>query len=216
MTDENSDAENLEEGQRLPEEAFRRLFGTPKTEKQEPEETAGAGMAEEEADEEEQNQFMPIEVPKRRPVDSDFQLSEKLMEVKGRTARDNLVVDIVDKDGKFLGKDVVGVKNIFYEIISEDMTKANLGAGDLALVRGLCMRSNHTQAISKAFEVNLSPTQKMLADAVLIFLTSSRGKGGWNAMLSKTDKTITQQSLEQFTKQIQADQEQRKSWWKPW
>jgi hypothetical protein len=158
--------------------------------------------------------FIPIEALKEKPVSSDTELAKDLMKVVGKTAAKKVVVPVLDeKTGKLLGYDVKEAKNVFYEIISEDMTKANLGDGDMRIVREVGLVSNYTQAISEAHDVDLSPTQKLLADAVLLFLTSSRAKSGWNAWLSKTDKTISQTSVEQLSKQLE---QEKKSKWKFW
>lgn len=168
-------------------------------------------------DEEKSEKFIPI--PQNpmdfKPITSDTELSKDLLKVSGKTAVDKIIVKKFDGEtGKFIGYDIEETKNVFYEIINEDMTKANLGPDELRIVREHCLLSNYTQAISKDLEVSLSSTQKFLADNLLVFLNSSRAKSGWNAMLSKTDKTITQQSIEEFTKQLQF--EQKKPRWKFW
>lgn len=163
---------------------------------------------------EEIQRILPYETRKEKPVGTDFELAKDLMKVHGKTAVRKILVPVKDeKTGELKGYEIQEAPNLFYEIISEDMTKANLGDVDLAVVRGVGVISHYTQAISDELNINLDPTQKLLADTLLLFLTSSRSKGGWNAWLSKTDKTISQTSLEQMSKQLQ---EERKSKWRFW
>lgn len=171
-------------------------------------------MSEETFSEDELNKILPYETRKDKPVGTDFELAKDLMKVHGKTAVRKILVPVKnEKTGEVIGYEIQEAPNLFYEIISEDMTKANLDSTDLAVVRGMGVVSNYTQAISEELDINLDPTQKFLADTLLLFLTSSRSKGGWNAWLSKTDKTISQTSLEQMSKQLQ---EERKSKWRFW
>jgi hypothetical protein len=157
----------------------------------------------------------PINPADLKPVQTDTELAKDLLRVTGRTAIDKVILKRISEDGKtLLGYEIVDQKNLFFETITEDMTKSNLGMEELKAVRGHCLLSSYTQAISKDLQIDLSSTQKFLADNLLMLLASSRGKGGWNAMLSKTDKTITQQSIEEFTKQLQF--ENKKPKWKFW
>lgn len=156
---------------------------------------------------------IPYEPPLEKPVQLDTELSKDLMKVSGSTTRQRVLVPVKKDDGTILGYEVREVPNLFYETISEDMTKANLNDMESKIVRGQCFASNYTQAISHAFKQDLSPIQKMLADDLLAVLTSSRAKGGFNAWLSKTDKTISQTSMEQLSKQMT---EEKKARWKFW
>ncbi|RLG19364.1 hypothetical protein DRN67_02855 [Candidatus Micrarchaeota archaeon] len=172
-------------------------------------------MTEEQKHENKQVQYLPFDVSPddKKPITTDTELAKDLMKVVSRTAADKIIVKEFDEDGNFLGYKIKDAPNIFYEIINEDMTKSNLDPRDLAVVRGLCTMSNYTQAISKQLNVDLSASQKFLADTLVSFLNSSRGKGGWNAWLSKTDKTISQTTMEQIAQQIG---ETKKRWWKFW
>lgn len=175
-------------------------------------------MPEENEENEENTQnvrFLPFEVTPedRKPITSDTELAKDLMKVVGKTAITKTIEVQLDKDGKKIGYRIKDAPNQFYEIINEDMTKSNLDPRDLRVIRGVGLQSNFTQSVNDSFAVDLSPTQKLLAASVVLFLNSSRSKGGWNAWLSKTDKTISQSSVEQIAQQLN---EAKKRWWKFW
>jgi len=158
--------------------------------------------------------YLPFEQTPEEIITRDAELAQALLKVKSRTAVDKVIEEKLDGEtGKALGYEIKEAPNLFFEIISEDVTKANLSPTEKGVVLGLGTLSNFTQALSKELNVNLTPTQKFLADNYVLFCAVSRGKSGWNAWLSKTDKTISQTSVEQLSKQLQ---EEKKSRWKFW
>jgi hypothetical protein len=143
----------------------------------------------------------------------DAELAKELLKVESKTATTKILKPRLDVEANLMRLKVEEDSNEFYEIITGDLTKSNLAPEEkkaLLMVGGL---SNQTQSISKALGVDLSPTQKMLAHDFMLICGASRGKGGWNAWLSKTDKSINQTSLEQVAKQLD---ENKKSRWRFW
>jgi len=152
--------------------------------------------------------------PTERPLENIVELSKKLMEVKGKTAREKKLIEIIDAKGRRLKATYNAEPTEFEEILDEDMTLANLSGKEIEVVRLHGNLSNYTQSFSRLIGVDLSAHQSFIKNQLKLFLVSSRAKSGFTAWLTKTEKSISEQFATTMQKQLAYEEQKSKPFWK--
>jgi len=148
-----------------------------------------------------------------KPVKNEAEIAKILLDVESKTAVRRKIVPIFDREGKRTGYQIADVPNTFTEMINRDMVKSNLNIVDLRVVRQIGILGSYVQSISCANGANYEEFQKFLADIGAHWIDSGRARDGWAAALSKTDKSIMENTLKNIQQQ---NQEKKKSRWRFW
>lgn len=136
---------------------------------------------------------MPVEVTEeirkyKKPIESDYSLSEELISV--------------DEHPSFPG---------YQRVMFTDLAKANLQRRELNAVRVNAVAANFIALIGTELNLDLRPSQKYNIDNMVFFTNSSRTKDGWAGFLAKTNKSISEEKLEQRAEAISASAPEEKS-----
>ena len=115
----------------------------------------------------------------KRPIESDAGLSGELLSAQ--------------KDYNF--------KN-YKKIVSDDLVKGNHNPKEIAALKHMGHMANYTAFVGTTEGIDLTPTQQLLINEMGIDTNIGRGKGGWGGFLSKTNKSITENSLEEKSREI--------------
>lgn len=151
------------------------------------------------------------EADSQKPIENMAEITKKLIEVKGSTSEEKKLVYIKNKKtGKIVGYKYIKKPNPFEEILDEDMTLANLTPRELEIVRVHANLSNYTQLLSDQLDINLTKHQVFVARQLKSILVSSRSKLGFIALLTKTDKTVSESQINTMHRQQQFAEEQKK------
>jgi len=94
----------------------------------------------------------------------------------------------------------------YKRVVSDDLVKGNTNPKELASLRYMGHMANYTAFVGTSEGIDLSPTQQLIINEMGIDANTGRGKGGWAGFLSKTNKSITEQSLEEKSREINAQQ----------
>ena len=136
---------------------------------------------------------MPEEVTEqirkfKRPIESDYSLSEELISV--------------DEHPSFPG---------YFRVLIPDLAKANLQRRELNATRVNAVAANFIALIGTELKLDLRPAQKYDIDNMTFFTNSSRTKDGWAGFLAKTNKSISEERLEQRAESIAASAPEERS-----
>lgn len=115
----------------------------------------------------------------KRPIESEYSLSGELLSA--------------NPDHKFEG---------YKQVITDDLVKGNNNRKELASLRYMGHMALYTAFVGTTEGIDLAPTQKLLINEMGVDSNTGRGKGGWAGFLSKTSKSITEQSLEEKSREI--------------
>ena len=120
----------------------------------------------------------------KKPIESDFALSEALISVEDHPS--------------FEG---------YLRVTFPDLAKANLQRRELNAMRVSAIAANFAAFVGTELKLDLRPSQKYLIDNNIFFTNASRTKDGWAGFLSKTSKSISEETLqEKATQIVQAQQ----------
>lgn len=127
---------------------------------------------------------MPEEVTEeirkfKRPIESDYSLSEELISV--------------DDHPSYPG---------YHRVMIPDLAKANLQRRELNAVRMNAIAANFIALAGTELKLDLKAAQKYDIDNMVFFVNSSRTKDGWAGFLAKTNKSISEERLEQRAEAI--------------
>lgn len=117
----------------------------------------------------------------KRPIESEYSLSGELLSAQ--------------PDYKFKG---------YKNVVTDDLVKGNHNPKELAALKYMGHMANYTAFVGITEGIDLTPTQKLLINEMNIDTNTGRGKGGWGGFLSKTSKSITENSLEEKSREINA------------
>lgn len=138
-----------------------------------------------------------------KPTKTDVERDIRLISVKGRSSMERKLMPVFDDAKKLAGYKAVDMDNPFDEIFDEDMTLANLDPEELNVTREHCNLSNFAQALSKSSKIPLQDCQTFYKNQMKSFLISSRAKKGFAAWMMKTEKSISEGTLQRIQKQVE-------------
>lgn len=124
----------------------------------------------------------------KRPVESDYSLSEELISV--------------DEHPSYPG---------YARVMIPDLAKANLQRRELNAVRMNAVAANFLAMAGTEMQLDLFPAQKYVIDNLVFFCNSSRTKDGWAGFLAKTNKSISEETLQQKAEQISSTAPEHKT-----
>jgi hypothetical protein len=99
----------------------------------------------------------------------------------------------------------------YHKVLIPDLAKANLQRRELNAVRVNAVAANFIALAGTEMGLDLRPSQKYVIDNMVFFTNSSRTKDGWAGFLAKTNKSISEEKLEQRAEQISASAPEQKS-----
>jgi hypothetical protein len=161
----------------------------------------------------EEEQVIPDPRPPERPTYNTVELSKKLTEVKGRAAENKRLRPVKDKKGKQLGSAYKATDTLYTEFLDEDTTLGNLSTEEVRIVRIHYNLANYTKHVGERLRINLAKLQNFYVIQSKSILVTSRAKGGFTAILTKTDKTISEQSIETLQKQQELEEKKARPWY---
>lgn len=123
----------------------------------------------------------------RKPVESDFDLSGKLIEVEW-----------------------AGAAQGYQPTVPPDTAKGNTSPLQHAFLGVASNAGDYAAYVGTQLQVDLRESQNFIIYRINSKLNFSRTKGGWSGMLAKTSKSISEQSLVEKAQEIQASQEKKK------
>ncbi len=124
----------------------------------------------------------------KRPVESDYSLSEALISV--------------DEHPSYPG---------YARVMIPDLAKSNLQRRELSATRVNAIAANFLALAGTEMGLNLRPSQKYVIDNMVFFTNSSRTKDGWAGFLAKTNKSISEETLQQKAEQISSSAPEKKT-----
>jgi hypothetical protein len=123
-----------------------------------------------------------------RPVESDFDLSGKLLEIEWTDQIPN-----------------------YLPVVLPDVAKSNLSSTQHAALTVMSNCAEHIAFVGNELNLNLTSSQHFVVKRIGAKGNFSRGKGGWAGFLSKTNKSVSEEFLVQKAMEIQeAEQPQKK------
>ena len=136
---------------------------------------------------------MPEEVTEterryKRAINSDYSLSEALISV--------------DEHPSFPG---------YAKVLFPDIAKSNLQRRELNALRVNAIAANFIAMAGTEMKLDLRSSQKYDIDNMIFLGASSRTKDGWAGFLAKTNKSISEESLNQKAEQISSSAPEQKS-----
>lgn len=147
---------------------------------------------------------------KQEVTRSEYERDALLTRVRGRSSKERMLHPVHGDNEEILGYKAVDTDNPFNEIFDEDMTTANLDSDELNVIREHCNLSNFSQALSQSTGINLVDCQNFYKNQLKSFLISSKAKNGFAAWLVKTDKSISEGTIERIQKEV--EEKRRKKW----
>lgn len=124
----------------------------------------------------------------KRPINSDYSLSEELI--------------AVDNHPSYPG---------YARVLIPDLAKANLQRRELNATRVNAIAANFLALVGTEIKLDLRPAQKYNIDNLVFFTNSSRTKDGWAGFLAKTNKSISEENIQQKAEQISANAPEKKN-----
>ena len=99
----------------------------------------------------------------------------------------------------------------YFRVVIPDLAKANLQRRELNATRMNAFAANFIALAGTQMNLDLRAAQKYDIDNMVFFTNSSRTKDGWAGFLAKTNKSISEEKLEQRAEQIASTAPEQKS-----
>lgn len=188
----------------FPEEYEEPDFAKAKAKKMSMQEMRGNEMAVEE------QQFMEYQQKNEKLPQSQVELDNRLMTIAARSSeKRELIRALKTPDGKV--RDLaIHLEEDYPEMFTEDLTKGNFGDREVESVWGNGALCNFLKAMGQARETDLKPAYRFFKMNFDLYSNISRSKGGFSAILTKTDKHVSEGVVEHVQKSL--EMKKKKTW----
>lgn len=173
-----------------------------------PEQKQEMRLAEQEV---EQRQYIEYHEKIPREIESQVALDKSLLSCEARLSIGKKIIPNMVKypDGS-LGPKAVEIEGDYPEIFSEDLIKGNYGAEETESVWGNALFTSFLMHLGESRGVDLKPAAKFFQVNEHLFIDISRGKNMGAAILTKTDKHVSEGMVQHVQQQL--IEKKKKSW----
>lgn len=128
----------------------------------------------------------------RRPSpETQAEMDYKLLQIDARMSRKKELIDAVAPDGTKRNTSIE-LEEDYPEIFSEDMVKGNYTEIESACVFGNGTLINAMKSIGQAKDFSFVEASRFNKNQMALMINISRGRRGFSAVLSKTDKHVSE------------------------
>ena len=96
------------------------------------------------------------------------------------------------------------------ELFTEDLTKGNFSDQEVESVWGNGSLCNYLKAVGQGRETNLKPAYRFFKHNMDLYTNMSRSKGGFSAILTKTDKHVSEGMVKHVQQSLEV--KKKKTW----
>ena len=157
-----------------------------------------------------EQQYMEYQQKNEKLPQSQVELDNRLMTIAARSSeKRELIRALKTPDGKI--RDLaIHLEEDYPEMFTEDLTKGNFGDREVESVWGNGALCNYLKAIGQARGTNLKPAYRFFKMNFDLYSNISRSKGGFSAILTKTDKHVSEGVVEHVQKSLEV--KRKKTW----
>jgi len=157
-----------------------------------------------------EQQFMEYKQHESKPIVSEVELDNGLTTIESRSStKRELIKALKTPDGKVRNV-AIYLEEDYPELFSEDLTKGNFGDREVESVWGNGALCNYLKAIGQARGTDLKPAYRFFKMNFDLYSNISRSKGGFAAILRKTDKHVSEGVVEHVQKSLEV--KKKKTW----
>jgi len=128
----------------------------------------------------------------RQPLpESQPELDYKLLSIEARLAKKKELMKSKDSSG-VMRNTAIELEEDYPEIFTEDMVKGNYGETECACIFGNGTLINAMKTIGQAKDFSFVEASRFNKNQMNLMINISRGRSGFSAVLSKTDKHVSE------------------------
>jgi len=157
-----------------------------------------------------EQQYTEYQQKNERLPQSQVELDNRLMTIAARSSeKRELIRALKTPDGQI--RDLaIHLEEDYPEIFTEDLTKGNFGDREVESVWGNGALCNYLKAVGQARKTDLRPAYRFFKMNFDLYSNISRSKGGFSAILTKTDKHVSEGVVEHVQKSLEV--KKKKTW----
>jgi len=157
-----------------------------------------------------EQQYTEYQQKNERLPQSQVELDNRLMTIASRSSeKRELIKALKTPDGKI--RDLaIHLEEEWDELFSEDMTKGNFSDQEVESVWGNASLCNFLKALGQARQTDLLPAYRFFKLNMNLYTNISRSKGGFSAILTKTDKHVSEGMVKHVQQSLEV--KKKKTW----
>jgi len=157
-----------------------------------------------------EQQYIEYEQKERKSPQSQVELDNRLMTIAARSSeKREMIRALKTPDGKI--RDVaIHLEEGWDELFEDDMTKGNFSDQEVESVWGNASLCNYLKALGQARHTNLLPAYRFFKLNMNLYTNISRSKGGFSAILTKTDKHVSEGMVKHVQQSLEV--KKKKTW----
>lgn len=155
-------------------------------------------------------QYTEYEQKNERLPQSQVELDNRLMTIAARSSeKRELIRALKTPDGQI--RDLaIHLEEAWPELFTEDLTKGNFSDQEVESVWGNGSLCNYLKAVGQGRETNLKPAYRFFKHNMDLYTNMSRSKGGFSAILTKTDKHVSEGMVKHVQQSLEV--KKKKTW----
>ena len=158
----------------------------------------------------EEQQYTEYQQKNERLPQSQVELDNRLMTIAARSSeKRELIRALKTPDGKIRNL-AIHLEEEWPELFTEDLTKGNFSDQEVESVWGNGSLCNYLKALGSARQTDLRPAYRFFKHNMDLYTNMSRSKGGFSAILTKTDKHISEGMVKHVQQSLEV--KQKKTW----
>lgn len=159
----------------------------------------------------EQRQYIEYQERIQKEPDTQVALDNRLLRIDARlSTKKEMIPDIVKMPDGTLRAKAFEVEEDYPEIFNEDLIKGNYGSEEQESVWGNALFASYLKHFGQSRGIDLKPACRFSQANEMLFVNISRGKGMASAMLTKTDKHLSEGAVNHIYKTL--EQKKEKKW----
>lgn len=157
-----------------------------------------------------EQQYLEYQQKNEKFPQTQVELDNRLMAIAARSSeKRELIKALKTPDGKI--RDLaIHLEEDYPELFTEDLTKGNFGDREVESVWGNGALCNYLKAIGQGRGTDLRPAYRFFKTNFDLYTNISRSKGGFSAILTKTDKHVSEGVVEHVQKSLEV--KKKKTW----
>lgn len=157
-----------------------------------------------------EQQYIEYQQKNEKNPQSQVELDNRLMTIAARSSeKRELIRALKTPDGK-LRDLAIHLEEEWPELFTEDLTKGNFSDQEVESVWGNGSLCNYLKALGTARETDLRPAYRFFKHNMDLYTNMSRSKGGFSAILTKTDKHVSEGMVKHVQQSLEV--KKKKTW----
>jgi len=157
-----------------------------------------------------EQQYTEYQQHNERLPQSQVELDNRLMTIAARSSeKRELIQALKTPDGQIRGL-AIHLEEEWPELFTEDMTKGNFSDQEVESVWGNGSLCNYLKVLGQARQTNLLPAYRFFKLNMDLYTNMSRSKGGFSAILTKTDKHVSEGMVKHVQQSLEV--KKKKTW----